>query len=265
MPSKESQDSKQSHFQSVSRALSIVDLLASENRDMSLTEIAQAMGWPKSTAYGLLVTLRDYHYLDQSPLTGRYTLGVRLFELGNTIARSWNIRSVAFPIMQQLHAKWGETVQLAVEDKGEVLYLEKLESNRLVRIVSEVGARLPMHCTGLGKAMLAHKTPSEVKWILSQHGMKAMTSRTITDMGQMEKELEKIRMQGYAEDMGEMMDSLRCVAVPIYNKEGKVKHALSISGLDYSIHGERWIDIVNSLQRASEDISFAIGYRQETT
>ena len=120
-----------------------------------------------------------------------------------------------------------------------------------------------MHCTGLGKAMLAFKTPSEIKWILNKRGMKAMTARTITEMGQMEKELEKIRNQGYAEDIGEMMDSLRCVAVPIRNKEGNVKYAISVSGLDYSIRGDRWLDILNSLLKAAEDISYAIGYRQQ--
>jgi len=259
----ENRESSRTFIQSVHRALSIIELLAQENRDMSLTEITSAMGWPKSTTYGLLVTLLEFHYVDQSAVTGRYTLGARLFELGNIVSRLWNIRQVAYPIMQQLRSRWGETIQLAVEDNGEVLYLEKLESNRLIRIVSEVGARLPMHCTGLGKAMLAFKTPSEIKWILTQHGMKAMTSRTITDMGQMEKELEKIRMQGYAEDIGEMMDSLRCVAVPIRNKEGNVKYAISVSGFDYSLRGERWIDILNSLQKAAEDISYAIGYREE--
>jgi len=257
-------ETKQCHVQSVSRALSIVELLARENREMTLTEISHLMGWPKSTTYGLLVTLRDYNYVTQSVTSGRYALGVRLFELGNVVARSWNIREIAYPIMQQLNAMWGETIQLAIEDNGEVLYLEKLESNHLIRIVSEVGTRLPMHCTGLGKAMLAWKTPSEVKWILTRHGMKAMTPRTITNMNQIDKELEKIRRQGYAEDVGEMMDSLRCVAVPIKNKDGRVKHAISISGIDYNMQGERWLNIVSSLQKAADDISYAIGYRKES-
>lgn len=260
MPTQEFEP-KQSHVQSVSRALTIIELLAQENREMALTEIANRLGWPKSTTYGLLVTLRDYSYVDQSPTTGRYYLGVRLFELGNLLARSWNIRIIAFPIMQQLNALWGETIQLATEDNGEVLYLEKLESNHLIRIVSEVGARLPMHCTGLGKAMLAYKSPSEIKWILSQHGMQAMTSRTITDMARMDRELEKVRQQGYAEDIGEVMDSLRCIAVPIRNKDGAVKYSISISGLDNSMRLERLDKMISTLQKAAEDISYAVGYR----
>jgi len=255
-------DPKPSHVQSVSRALSIVELLAKENREMTLTEISQCMGWPKSTTYGLLVTLRDYHYVSQSPVNGRYTLGVRLFELGNTVARSWNIRSLAYPFMQQLYNRWGETIHLAAEFDGEVLYLEKLESNRPIRIVSEVGVRLPMHVSSLGKAILAFKTASEVRWILSQHGMQALTSRTITDSGQMDRELERVREQGYAEDIGETMDSLRCVAVPIRNSEGRVSNAISISGIDYAISDELLTRIVSDLQKAAEEISYAIGYRK---
>lgn len=251
-----------SHVQSVERALTLINLLAGENREMSLTEISKMIGWPKSTVHGLLATLRDFHYVDQSPTSGYYRLGVRLFELGNLVARGWDICALAMPSMQRLNNLLGEMVQLATEDKGEVLYLEKVDSTHMMRIVSETGSRLPMHCTGLGKALLAYKSTAEVKWILSRHGMRAMTSRTITSQAQLEKELAKIRRQGYAMDDREIMDGLRCVAAPIRDRDGQVKYAVSVSGLANSLQGDRLDKAIEALLKISADISYAMGYRK---
>ena len=249
-----------SHVQSVTRALTLLDILAKKNREMSLTEVAEASGWAKSTVHGLLSTLRDYHMADQSPDSGNYHLGIRLFEYGNQIARSWSIRSVSLPAMELLNQELGEMVQLATGDNGDVLYIEKLESTHLLRIVSEIGARLPMHCSSLGKVLLAYKMPSEVKWILSKKGMARWTTHTITDMHTLEKELETIRAQGYSTDDGEIMEGLRCIAAPIFDKDGRVRYAMSVSGIAGSFRGERTDHIVKSLLRAADTISRAMGY-----
>jgi len=251
-----------SHVQSVARALTLLNLLAEENREMSLTEISKTLSWPKTTVHGLIATLRDYYYVDQSPTTGCYYLGVRLFELGNIVARSWDMRTVAKPFMQGLNSRLGEMVQLAKEDKGEVLYLEKLDSTHMMRIVSEIGARLPMHCSGLGKVLLAYKSPSEVKWILSNHGMRQMTKNTITSREILEKELHKIRQQGYAIDDREVMDSLRCVAAPIFDREGNAKYAISISCLANNLYGDRLDVVRDDLMRTADSISYMMGYRK---
>ena len=254
-----------SHVQSVERALMLLDFLAREDREMGLTEIAKAMRWPKTTVYGLIATLRHHYYVDQSPVTGRYRLGVKLFELGNAVARGWDVRSIARPAMQNLNAKLGEMVQLAIESGGEVLYIEKLDSTHMMRIVSEIGVRLPMHCTGLGKVLLAYKKPSEVKWILSKHGMRMMTANTITDRDAFEQELIKIRRQGYAIDDREIMDSLRCIAAPIFDREGNVEYAVSVSGLAGNLQGERFDTVRDELIRAADNISHSMGYRKPKT
>lgn len=256
------EERNKSHVQSVARALTLLNVLAEEGREMSLTEIAKAVNWPKSTVHGLIATLRDYSYVDQSPVTGCYNLGVRLFELGNIVARSWDVRAIALPVMQGLNNRLGEMVQLATEDKGEVLYLEKLDSTHLMRIVSEIGARLPMHCSGLGKVLLAYKKPAEIKWILSKHGMPPMTSRTITNREALERELIKVRRQGYAMDDREIMDSLRCVAAPVYDRDGNVKYAVSISGFAKNLQGERLQTVRDELLLAANSISYAMGYRK---
>ena len=134
------------HVQSLARALHLLDTLANVEREISLTEISELLDWPKSTVHGILSTLRDYRFIDQSAINGRYRLGIRLFELGQKAARNWGIREIALPTMQKLNAQCGEMVQLATEDAGEVLYLDKIDSTHIIRIVSEIGIRLPMHC-----------------------------------------------------------------------------------------------------------------------
>ncbi len=252
-----------SHVQSVTRALEILELLARENREMMLTEIADALRRPKSTIHGLITTLRDYDYVRQSPTNGCYFLGIRLFELGSLVSRNWNISELAMPAMQNLNRRLGEMVHLATEDKGQVLYLSKLDSTHMMRIVSEIGTRLPMHCTGLGKVMLAYRTPAEIKHILSTHGMPQMTERTITDRDALERELNQIRAQGYAYDDREIMDSLRCVAAPIFDRDGQVRYALSVSGLS-NVMQERHLEAAREeVLRAAQTISNVLGYREK--
>ena len=260
--SKEPSERSSSHVQSVDRALKVLDLLAREEKDMSLTEIAKALSWPKTTVYGLISTLRDRQYIDQSPTTGRYSLGIRLFELGNIVARRWDVRAIARPAMQDLNNRLGEMIQLATEADGEVLYIEKMDSTHMMRIVSEIGARLPMHCTGLGKVLLAYKKPSEIKWIIGKHGMRRMTSRTITDREKLERELIKVRRQGYAIDDREIMDSLRCLAAPIFSRDGSVEYAVSVSGLAGSFQGERLDVVRDELLKTAAHISHMMGYRE---
>ncbi|MDR1157869.1 MAG: IclR family transcriptional regulator [Oscillospiraceae bacterium] len=254
---------KLSHVQSVARALTLLDIMAEVKRDISVTELSKRLGWPKSTIHGLLSTLRDYHYLTQSSATGLYRLGVRFFEIGNVVASLWDVRAVALPHMRAINAQLGEMLQLATEEDGEVLYLEKVDSTQMIRIVSEVGGRQPMHCTGLGKALLAYKSYAEVRSILSTKGMPRFTKRTITTVPEMEQELAKIRKQGYAMDDREVMDGLRCVAVPIFDKDSNARYAVSVSGLYNNMLGDKLNQTVAMLKQAAEEISYAIGFRRK--
>jgi len=253
---------KEVHIQSIVRATKLLELLATENREMSLTEIAKILSWPKTTAFGVIATLRDSQYIDQSHASGHYRLGVKLFELGNTVARSWDIRVVALPAMKKLKRRLGETVQLATESGGRVLYIEKLDSTQKLRIVSEIGARLPMHCTGLGKVLLAYKTPPELDRIITKHGLAKMTEHTITDFEKLKNELLAIRNQGFAIDDREIMDSLRCIAAPIYSSDGNVAYAISVACLAGSLEGDRFDMVREELLKTADEISYMMGNRR---
>lgn len=248
------------HVKSLARGLLVINLLADKKRPLTLTEIAGALQWPKSTVHGILSTLRDYDYVSQSAIDGRYSLGIRLFELGNILQASWDIHSIARPVMLKLNARFGETVHLATEDKGEVLYLEKIDSNHLLRIVSQVGARLPLYCTGVGKTLLAFLPPERQKRYLQQSVLRPYTARTITDKKHLARELAEIRARGYAYDNGEIMDSLRCVSAPIYGVDGTVTYALSVSGLSNTMTNERVESITQALLDACRGISGETGY-----
>jgi DNA-binding IclR family transcriptional regulator len=252
-------DGKQSHVQSVGRALTLIDIMSGVSQEMSLTEIASRAGWPKSTVHGLLATLRDYRFIDQSPESGRYRLGTRLFELGNIVAKSWNVRTIAKPHLRRLSESVGETVHLATESDGEVLYLEKVESKQLVRIVSEIGGRLPMHCSGLGKVLLAYKTEEEVRRIVEQKGMAPMTPRTITSLPKLFEELAKVRALGYGMDDGEIMNNLRCVAAPIFDGSEQARYAVSVSGLFSNMHGEPLNRVIQLVIQVARLISHSMG------
>ncbi len=253
---------KASKIQSVERALILLEILAKENSAMSLTTLSERISLPKSTVHGLLSTLRDYHYVEQLPENGHYRLGIRLFELGNQVSRSWSILDAAHPVMLRLCKELGETVQLGTEDDGEILYLEKLAPNSVVSIMSEVGIRLPMHCSGLGKVLLAQKTPGQLKQYISRKGLTALTKRTITTPQRLEKELEKVRQEGYATDIGEITEGLRCVAAPIWDGSGKVRYAISVSGPILSISDQRMDYIIREVKQAAKEISYSMGSRR---
>jgi DNA-binding IclR family transcriptional regulator len=251
-------------IRSVAKALTIINILAENQRAMSLAEIAAKIALPKTTIHGLLSTLRDYGYVEQSDFDGNYRLGIILFEIGSKVADNWDVRKVATPYIQKLVDGTGETVHLVRLDKGEVLYIDKHESTQSLRIVSEIGSRLPAHCTGVGKALLAFISPAEVKRIIAIKGLKRYTKNTITDPEKLEVELERVRRQGYAEDNEEIMESLRCVAAPIWDHNGKACAAISISGPSARMDHERMQLLREHIVQTAMDISANLGYRPKT-
>jgi DNA-binding IclR family transcriptional regulator len=247
----------------VERAIILLDVMAQSGREASLTDISRRCGLAKSTVYGILSTLRDYRVVEQSEGSGHYRLGSRLFELGNLVAKSWDVCAIAKPHLRRLSETVGETVHLAMESSGEVLYLDKVESKQLIRIVSEVGGRLPMHCSGLGKALLAYMSEIDVGKIAEKRGLVKMTSRTITTLPKLFEELERVRSQGYAVDNGEIMDNLRCVAAPIFDVYGAVRYAVSVSGLDSNMRSGVLGRAIQQVMHTAGVISGAMGASKE--
>jgi DNA-binding IclR family transcriptional regulator len=250
-------------IRSVAKSLMILDLLSESRQGMPLTAIARKMEMAKSTVHGLLSTMRDYGFVEQSEFDGNYKLGNKLFELGSKVADNWDVHRIAPPYMQKLVDAMKETVHLVVLDKGEVLYIDKYESEgtQSFQIVSKIGSRLPAHCTGVGKVLLAFLPPQEAQQIISQKGLTRYTKNTITDPAGLELEFQKIRNQGFAEDNEEIMDSLRCVAAPIWDYNGKVSSAISISGPSTRMNEEKMQLCTKYILQIAKEISVCMGYR----
>jgi DNA-binding IclR family transcriptional regulator len=245
--------------QVLDRAVAILELLSNSTSEMSLGELTAAIGLHKSTVHRLLMVLEGHRLVDKSPLHSRYRLGMKLFELGSLAVANLNLRERARPRLEWLVAQTGETVHLCVMDRGEMLYIDKLEPERSVRISSKVGLRVGVHCSAVGKAVLACSPQPFVREILQRRGMAARTPHTITEPDLFLAELERTRLRGYAIDNEEAEEGVRCVALPILDGLGKAIAAISISGPSFRFDEQRSASIVESLRSVVHELSQNMG------
>ncbi|MFV0393733.1 MAG: IclR family transcriptional regulator [Coprobacillaceae bacterium] len=250
-----------SNIKSIVKAGKIIDVIAYERIPISLSDLSKRLDMAKSTLHGLLSTLVDIGYLEQVQESGKYKLGVQLFELGSQIMNTWSEKEIAQPYMEELARRTSETVHLAMLSNGEVLYVDKKEGNSSIRIVTAPGVKLPAHCTGVGKTLLAFLPEEKWKDILDTVGLQKYTSYTITKEEMLYKELDKIRRQGYAYDNQEYLDGLRCISAPIFDNNGRLVFALSISGPLSRMSKANIQAYLGLLLDATKDISKKLGYR----
>lgn len=244
---------------SVDRALDIVKLISSY-KSMGVTEIAREIGINKSAVHRILSTLVKHGFIEKDTNTNHYKLGYTFLEIGSQLLESIDLRSEAQPFLKELEALTNEVIHLVVYDQGEVVYIEKLEGNETLRMHSQVGRRAPMHCSGVGKAILAYLPRQMISDILDEKGMPAHTSETITDKDAMFAELEKVKQQGYSLDLEENENGITCIAAPIFNHKKEIAAALSISGPTMRMTEGRLDDLKEKITEASRKISARLGH-----
>ncbi len=211
--------------QSLQRAFDLLEHLADTGGEASLSELATLSGLPMPTIHRLIRTLVDLGYVRQNT-NRRYALGARLIRLGENASMQFG--SWARPLLAELVDEVGETANLAVLERDEVVYVAQVPSKHSMRMFTEVGRRLLPHGTGVGKAMLAHLPSDDVTALLSRTGMPSYTEHTFTDRDALLRELAKIAQQGYALDEAEQELGVRCVAVAVPG--APVPAAVSVSG-----------------------------------
>lgn len=247
-------------IRSLSKAIHLLDVLSELGQPATLTELYQRTGWPKSTIHGLLSTMRDAGLIEQTP-AGRYWLGIRLFEYGCAVSNAWDISAIARPHMQRICSELGESVFLSVFDRASVVTLAEEESHASLRVVSEVGARLPIHCTSQGKLFLAHVSQAESRRLLRRAELKAYTPHTLTDPEQFTAELARIREQGYAVENGEYKIGLRSCSAPIRDASGDVRYAIGCVGMFRQVYTDEFLRAIRLICEGAALISHAIGFR----
>lgn len=220
-------DTMAESVKSAQRALQIIELLTVHG-GLDFTEIGARLALPKSSAHYLLATMRDASFLDLDEDSRRYTVGPRLWEAGQAYIRDLDVAQQARPYLERARDALDETVQLAVLDGLDNVYIGKAEADHPLQLVSKIGSRLPAYATGLGKVLLAGLPPDESRRRLSGLVLRQFTENTITDPEKLSAELATIRRRGYATDRGEYAAGVFCVAAPIRNAVGTIA-AMSVS------------------------------------
>lgn len=211
--------------QSLRRAFELLELLADTGGEASLSELATGSGLPMPTIHRLIRTLVALGYVRQNT-NRRYALGARLIRLGENATMQFG--TWARPLLAELVDEVGETANLAVLERDEVVYVSQVPSKHSMRMFTEVGRRVLPHGTGVGKAILSGLPPDEVRTLLMRTGMPAYTEHTYTDPEALLRHLAKVAKQGYAVDESEQELGVRCIAVPLTNTPAPA--AVSVSG-----------------------------------
>jgi len=246
--------------QSLDRALDILEKIVYADKAIGITELSNSLGLHKSTVYRLLATLAYRGYVQQDYENPRYKVGIKLLEIGNIALDRLEIRKEIRPLLEELMTLSGETVHLGILDKGEVVYIDKVESPQTIRMYSSIGKRAPVHCTGLGKALIAFLPPAEINNIIQQKGLKGYTSNTITDKEEFLKHLYEIRLKGYSMDNIEHEEGIRCVAGPIFDHRGEVVAAVSIASPVMRVTEEKVQEYIKLIKEYTKRMSSVLGY-----
>jgi DNA-binding IclR family transcriptional regulator len=247
---------------SVVRVMQILDTLSAED-SLSITEISTKLGSPKSSIHDIVSTLLTTGILEKDLDRNRYRLGLKLFELGNQAKENLEIRQVAVPVLKALHERLDETIYLTVLDGREVLYVECFESTKRLRTYSVIGVRAPLHCTSVGKVILAFMDEDAVEEVVQSMGLPRFTEATISDREKLDTELAKIRRRGYAIDNMEHEEGVRCLGAPVRNHTGEVLASISVSGPSQRLTVDRIEEIAPLVMNTAEEISKRLGYKPE--
>lgn len=237
----------------------ILDFLQKNGSPTSITDISKKLSIYPSTIYRILCTLKFGGFVEQDPKTQKYLLGMRLVELGSSKLQNMNLTKEIEPHLKELKAKFNETVHLGVLRENEILYLVKEESSQTIRMVSQIGNRAPIYCTGLGKILLAFLPSKEKDEILNKTKLIAYTNNTITNRKILEDELSKIKKQGFAIDDEEHEKDVFCIAVPVNNFGNQVIAAISISIPKFRINSYKQKEIKEALISTSNTITKKLG------
>jgi DNA-binding IclR family transcriptional regulator len=245
--------------QALDRAFAVLDLLGESDTPLGLAQVASALQLHKSTAHRFLMVLERHHMVERT-VSGKFRLGLRLFDFGNRAIEQYDLRERAQPHLRRLVAETEETAHLCILEQARVIYIDKIEPARSVRMITRIGASNPVHCTSVGKAMLAFLPEDRAADIIRRTRFERFTTRTIANAESLRAEVEKTRRRGYAVDDEELEEGLRCIAVPVLDAQRQPVAAVSISGPSFRVTAQKLPSIANHLLQCVRGISTDMGF-----
>jgi IclR family KDG regulon transcriptional repressor len=251
----------ESSVRALDKALSVLEHLSMHDRDVDLATLTREMRLPKTTLLRLLNTLRKHNFVHQDEQTKRFRLGWALIYLGRSAGRMFNLVEFIHPYLEKLSRDSGETANLVFLDRDRAVYVDQVVTDNIIRGVPAVGAPLGLHCTASGKALLSALPAAPLEEILGEMQLYRLTEKTITNPAALRREIEQARERGYALDDEETELGGRCVAAPIFGKEGAVVAAVSVMGPNNRVNPETFPRLCSLVRETAAEISRALGFR----
>ncbi len=249
---------KQGVSSTVLKALRTLDIIASSQTELSIQDVADRLKTDKITAYRMLVTLHSAGYLVKNEETKRYRLSYKLVSLCRNLLAENEVTNLIMRTLKELSQKTQETLHYSVLDGNEAVLIHRVKGSQLVTVDFQIGDRSPLHCTSIGKVLLAYQDESTIESIIDA-GLPRYASNTIVDPETLRKELRKIKMEGYGLDDHEFADNMRCIAVPVFENGGVVRSGISISGPDSRLTLQKLHELKGPLIEASSTLSRQLG------
>ena len=246
------------HAQALTRGLALLEFLASTPGGATLTALAAALRLPAPTAHRLLAALEDADYV-QAGEDGRYRVGVRAYRVGSAFLEHRNLVAEAIPRLERLMESSGETANLAVIENGAAVFVAQVPCRELMRMNARLGARAPLHASGVGKAMLAAMPARDADEVLGRAALARYTEHTLVSRAALADALAQAASRGYSVDDEEHAAGLRCVASAITDENGRPWAAVSIAGPTSRLTAERIAALGEMVRAAARDITAALG------
>ncbi len=245
-------------------ALRILEHL-SAGGSAGVSELARALGAQKSAVFRLLATLKESGYVDREEGGEKYRLTLKLFKLGSSAVQDLDLNRAAVPVITRLAQLTSETVHLCVIESGQIVYLHKIESTYSLKVsmMSRVGQGTPFYCTGVGKVLMAWQDAGTIGGYLREGDFRRFTEHTITEPLALASELQRVRAAGYAYDDEEHEAGVRCVAAPVFDAQGRVAAAVSVSGPSVRLTDNRMEGLRALVVGSAGEISAKLGFASD--
>ena len=256
-------DSDRYNIKTVERAFQILDYACDQSGPVSLQDIGSALDIKTNMTFRLLASLLNSGYMVKDSSTGLYSVSLKSLRLSRNALHSVEIRRVCMPYLELLWNAFPKAnLNMAVYYQGDVLVIDRIDSQSLPRTYFTPGRTLPFHCTGLGKVLTCTLSEMEIDQLIKDKGLKQYTVETITSTEGIKEELNKVRLERVGRDRNEFISGDNCSAVPVYGKEGAIIAAISISALEPYMTGEEVELAIPRLRETAMKISYTMGFNE---